>query len=109
MDNAKMRQVRLNELTTKKEVLRLVKDSRNIIVVNAERLMDEIMDIQEVDAVQVVRCKDCKHWEEIDKDMMMCAAVSSDPYEAWASEANDYCSLGERKDGEQDDERSGEV
>lgn len=61
----------------------------------------QVKNSRTVDAVSVVRCKDCKYWRESGKDMM-CEAVCDDPYEAWFSGANDYCSLGERKDGEQE-------
>jgi hypothetical protein len=52
--------------------------------------------IPKVDAVEVVRCKDCKHWQEHDGDMY-CGC--------WANlmtdtAADDFCSYGERKDGE---------
>ena len=49
------------------------------------------------DAVKVVRCIDCQHFE------------STDPYEGWCHTWSDmtvddgYCSYGERKDGEQND------
>lgn len=50
-----------------------------------------------VDAVPVIRCKDCKHWH---KDTVFCGYM---PY-GEASErvnwyADDFCSYGERKDG----------
>ena len=51
-----------------------------------------------VDAVPVVRCRDCKHWH---KDTVFCGYMSYDE----ASErvnwyADDFCSYGERKDGD---------
>ena len=53
-----------------------------------------------IDAVPVVRCKDCKHWH---KDTVFCGYMSYDE----ASErvnwyADDFCSYGERKDGDAD-------
>lgn len=58
----KMKEIRLSEtLTTKKAVLRLVKDSRNIIVVNAEGLMDEIIGLQEVDTARKETKKKAQH------------------------------------------------
>lgn len=51
-----------------------------------------------VDAVPVVRCKDCKHY-----DMGVCLKIYSDGNahpEAWQSRRpEDFCSYGERKDG----------
>ena len=50
-----------------------------------------------VDAVPVVRCKDCKHY-----DMGVCLKIYSDGNmhtEAWQSRRpEDFCSYGERKD-----------
>ena len=50
-----------------------------------------------VDAVPVVRCRDCKHWH---KDTVFCGYMSYGK----ASErvnwyADDFCSYGERKEG----------
>ena len=51
-----------------------------------------------VDAVPVVRCKDCKHWN---KDALHCNAL---PFETTPEHENwyeyDFCSYGERKDNE---------
>jgi hypothetical protein len=46
-----------------------------------------------VDAVEVVRCKDCKAY---DKEAFYCEAMG------FTYEANDFCSYGERKDNEID-------
>ena len=51
-----------------------------------------------VDAVEVVRCKDCKYWNE---DALACATlpwVNSSEHKNWYAE--DFCSDGERKEGE---------
>lgn len=57
-----------------------------------------IADTPTVDAVPVVRCKDCKHY-----DMGVCLKIYSDGNvhpEAWQSRRpDDFCSYGERKDG----------
>lgn len=55
----------------------------------AEKMADTI---PKVDAVEVVRCKDCKHW---DSDCRWC--------ESWGDTQlydNGYCSYGERKNDE---------
>ena len=54
-----------------------------------------------VDIVEVVRCKDCIHWEEREG---VCLKIYSDgavsPY-AWQDRnPDDYCSYGERKDND---------
>lgn len=58
-------------------------------------LVSDIMNASPVDAVEVVRCKDCKHWH---KDTVFCDYM---PY-GEASErvnwyADDFCSYGELK------------
>ena len=56
-----------------------------------------INDAPTIDAVPVVRCKDCKHY-----DMGVCLKIYSDGNmhtEAWQSRRpEDFCSYGERKD-----------
>lgn len=53
-----------------------------------------------VDAVPVVRCKDCRHWEEIKHGHGWCCA--STPNHALTKD-DDYCSHGERRtDGSTD-------
>ena len=50
-----------------------------------------------VDAVSVVRCKDCKRWErhtEVNRDYGGCRRYSS------TMRYDDFCSHGERKDGD---------
>ena len=47
------------------------------------------------DVVEVVRCKDCKHHNGV-----TCEFWSADPYEQSPALPDDYCSYGERKDGE---------
>ena len=49
-----------------------------------------------VDAVPVVRCKDCKWWET--DEVFKCVA-----YDAfWVANPDDYCPWGERKEDEQE-------
>ena len=50
----------------------------------------EIAEIPTVDAVEVVRCKDCKH-----KDGM----PGQPNIVCWQMHDDDFCSYGERKDG----------
>ena len=58
---------------------------------------DALQDTPTVDAVVVVRCKDCTHY-----DMGVCLKIYSDGNahpEAWQSrKPDDFCSYGERKD-----------
>ncbi len=52
-----------------------------------------------VDAVEVVRCKDCKHYNN-----SLCTYSQAKGYRGCATcvEENDFCSYDERKDGEPD-------
>ena len=52
---------------------------------------DVIAQTDTVDAVEVVRCKDCKHW---DADLYWCDKKWGRMFD------NDYCSYGERKSNE---------
>ena len=47
-----------------------------------------------IDAVPVVRCKDCKHWS-----MGYCNHFAYYSYEPMTNE-DDFCSYGERREGE---------
>ena len=54
-----------------------------------------------VDAVEVVRCKDCKHWEKCESSLVgdvMCCTGQGSMYIQKAE--NDFCSKGERREGE---------
>lgn len=55
----------------------------------AEKMVDNI---PKVDAVEVVRCKDCKFNKAKDKDKGVCGLM------LYVHNADDYCSYGERKD-----------
>ena len=53
-----------------------------------------------VDAVEVVRCKDCKHWNE--SDSVFCTANKECRCRYWKGlfdycKPNDFCSCGERR------------
>jgi hypothetical protein len=49
-----------------------------------------------VDAVEVVRCRDCKHWRCDSKNIHRGECYELVP-ETWIYE-NDFCSYGERKE-----------
>lgn len=57
------------------------------------KIRDALMDLPTVDAVEVVRCKDCRYWRDTDHTCREHSLVSP-------MTAKDYCSKGERKDGE---------
>ena len=55
-----------------------------------------------VDAVEVVRCEDCKHWQPIHEHIphwecqIFCGAYEH----GYPTNADDFCSYGERKDND---------
>ena len=59
-----------------------------------------IEDAQTVDAVEVVRCKDCKHWKLIDtlNPHRECQIFCGLHDYGYPTNADDFCSYGERKD-----------
>lgn len=55
--------------------------------------------VETVDAVPVVRCRDCKHWRKYtDEQFGECMMTTRDTK---VTRSDDYCSESERKDGEQ--------
>ena len=67
--------------------------------VDEDTILDLVDSVPTVDAVPVVRCKDCIHY-----DLGVCLKIYSDgnaQKDSWQSRnPNDFCSYGERKDGE---------
>ena len=61
----------------------------------------QIADAPTVDAVEVVRCKDCKYgnWDSEPDDAMVCMRTKDG---FWRS-GNDFCSCGERKEDDTDE------
>ena len=60
-------------------------------------LLNSLQQMEVVDAVPVVRCKDCKFgdWDSEPNDAMVCMRTKDG---FWRS-GNDFCSYGERKEG----------
>lgn len=58
-----------------------------------------IQSAKTVDAVQVVRCKDCKHWRNEDDSPtgLGNCDIEEDDFTLWRWDC-DFCSYGERKD-----------
>lgn len=60
-----------------------------------------IDDAPTVDAVEVVRCRDCKHWLKFDSsligEVMCCTGQGSVNIQ---KQPDDFCSYGKRKDGD---------
>ena len=73
-----------------------------------------IADAPTVDAVEVVRCRECKYWSDEDgelqrSDGMLFARCKVHSYlidgrhTGWCPTENDFCSYGERKEGADND------
>lgn len=61
-------------------------------------VVEFLNDMPTVDAVPVVRCRDCRHWH---KDTVSCGYMSyGEASERVNWYADDFCSYGERKDGD---------
>ena len=55
-----------------------------------------------VDAVEVVRCKDCKHWEKETGSCTEHPTYYDHGMDWYIYDEDDFCSCGERKDDEYD-------
>ena len=55
------------------------------------------LSLNKADVVEVVRCKDCKYWDNTTK-WAVCTKWSADPYEQATTEKNDFCSYGEKNE-----------
>ncbi|MBO4734237.1 MAG: hypothetical protein J5662_07160 [Clostridia bacterium] len=65
--------------------------------------LDEINKIPSTDVVEVVRCKDCKHLFEINKDTLyVCDRIDTgmDGEPNYLKPEIDFCSRGKRREGE---------
>ena len=77
---------------------KIIRDDIEIRPMCFRRTVNHLNEMETVDAVEVVRCKDCIHWYEPDG---VCLKIYSDvavsPY-AWQDRnPEDFCSYGERK------------
>ena len=80
------------------------------------RYFDVVFDVEEmptVDAVEVLRCRDCKYWGDEDgklqrSDGVLYARCTVHNYlidgrhTGWCPTENDFCSYGERRGGGED-------
>ena len=64
------------------------------------QFMRDIDNAPTIDAVQVVRCRDCKNWTEWENGAGSCQRSGS---VMWlGTDATDFCSFAEREDNEQE-------
>lgn len=69
-------------------------------------MVSEIEDAEKIDAVPVIRCRDCKHHRIfLKRDMCARYAQILNGHEVGvcATREDDFCSYGERKEGGEDD------
>lgn len=90
----------LGDLIEREEVLRTI-DNAGCYGHSFETLYDEVANIKAVDAVTVIRCKDCKHYKEFRTKryrqlMRMCCRQGKYDGEFHVKE-DDFCSYGERR------------
>lgn len=87
----------MDEYISKQDVLQMIESdamwNRSFAV-----LYDDISDMPAADVAPVVRCKDCKHYQQnpySDEDDTWCMLWAD-----WIpTEPDDFCSYGERKEG----------
>ena len=76
----------------------------------AQAVLEKIDEAPSIDAVEVVRCRECKYWGDEDgklqdSDGVLFARCKVHNYlidgrhTGWCPTENDFCSCGERKDG----------
>ena len=53
--------------------------------------------IDDAPSIDIVRCKECKHWRAYET-WSECELWAGDPYETAKTEADDFCSYGERSE-----------
>ena len=67
-------------------------------MISSEEVEQEIIDAKTVDAVEVVRCKDCIHAEMYTDGLYCYGPIGIDGSVGW----NEFCSYGERRTNEAD-------
>lgn len=69
-----------------------------------EKVLAWIGNLPAVDAVPVVRCRDCKHnvenWNHDELDVTDYTDITCDFFMTDGMQPDDFCSCGERKDGD---------
>ena len=80
-----------------KNVLIYADDARREILREAPQLAYIIDRIKPADAVELVLCKDCKHY---DKESFWCEMNGNDRSKWFSWYEDDFCSYGEREDNE---------
>lgn len=92
----------MNNLISRRAALDIIDSELNGWLTDDERLHLEgvaigIECLPRIDAVPVVRCKDCKHRENREWDSP-CPCVCADSWYSWMPEDDWFCANGERKE-----------
>lgn len=76
-----------------------IQNPADILAARQHEIIDLLEAVSTVDAVEVVRCKECKHWDQCphQPNYGQCIRVDYDPPVTYGY---DYCSKGERKDND---------
>ena len=81
-------------------------ETRTIAESNYTAFLESILRVKDaptIDAVPVVRCKDCRHWSEMQNSAGACLRHSVIAGSWWnGTDSTDYCSFAERRDDEID-------
>ena len=68
----------------------------SVMAKRQHEIIDIIADAPTIDAVEVVRCKDCKNWHEWENGAGSCNRSGND-WNWFGVDATDYCSFGEKR------------
>lgn len=98
-----MRLIDADALKEKAAKFQLVVDKDKIISTTYQLTADELNSLPTIDAVEVVRCRDCKFSELFQNDSrgVMARYCKAFTFKRMVAD-NDFCSYGERKDNEID-------
>ena len=78
-----------------------IENSRGRNSIYAQFVRAWVKEAPTVDAVPVVRCKDCRHWCEMQNLTGACLRLCAIDGALWmGTDATDFCSFAERKDDE---------
>ncbi len=84
---------------TRDEAIEMLNKWGVLLPSEASEAIDMALDALKAEAVRVeiVSCKDCKHWKEWENGTGHCGR-SENPHFWFGSDADDFCSFGERRE-----------
>lgn len=85
------------------DLLNAIRDDHNINGAHFARIRRHIDDAPEVEAVEVVRCRDCKYWKpsgnKAGNSVSDMEYIGGCEFTNYCRRESDFCSYGERKEG----------